>query len=269
MSTKSTFNFSLDLTAVLEQLAETAGLLWQRGWAEANGGNISVNVSEHLSDIDTVDFPYQPLGVPCPELGGQVFASSSTFTRMRDLARDWRNFVCIVRIDDDGKGYHLVWGGENQDKRPTSEFNTHLMLHREMQKKDPALKAVLHTHADELIALSHYPEFADENHLNDRLLSISPEMVYYLHEGVAHVPYERTGTVELGIATAKRVADHSVFLWEKHGVVAIGPDVAWAFDLVDVANKAAKIALLFMSTGAQPDGLSNQQIQDLRDQWFN
>ena len=34
----------------VEQVAEVAGYLWQKGWAERNGGNITVNVTEHIDD---------------------------------------------------------------------------------------------------------------------------------------------------------------------------------------------------------------------------
>ena len=33
------------LRAVVEQIAEVTGYLWQKGWAERNGGNITVNVT--------------------------------------------------------------------------------------------------------------------------------------------------------------------------------------------------------------------------------
>ena len=32
------------------QVAEVAGYLWQKGWAERNGGNITVNVTEFVDD---------------------------------------------------------------------------------------------------------------------------------------------------------------------------------------------------------------------------
>lgn len=32
------------------QIAEAAGYLWQKGWAERNGGNITVNITEHADE---------------------------------------------------------------------------------------------------------------------------------------------------------------------------------------------------------------------------
>ncbi|MEE1317442.1 MAG: rhamnulose-1-phosphate aldolase, partial [Prevotella sp.] len=33
------------LEAVINQIAEVTGYLWQKGWAERNGGNITVNIT--------------------------------------------------------------------------------------------------------------------------------------------------------------------------------------------------------------------------------
>ena len=38
------------LKAEIEKVAEVAGYLWQKGWAERNGGNITVNVTEYVDD---------------------------------------------------------------------------------------------------------------------------------------------------------------------------------------------------------------------------
>ena len=38
------------LMIAIGQIAEVAGYLWEKGWAERNGGNISVNLTEYLSD---------------------------------------------------------------------------------------------------------------------------------------------------------------------------------------------------------------------------
>ena len=35
---------------MIDQVAEVAGYLWQKGWAERNGGNITVNITEQVDD---------------------------------------------------------------------------------------------------------------------------------------------------------------------------------------------------------------------------
>ncbi len=38
------------LKQVVNNVAEVAGYLWQKGWAERNGGNITVNITEQVDD---------------------------------------------------------------------------------------------------------------------------------------------------------------------------------------------------------------------------
>ena len=38
------------LTYAVNQVAEVAGYLWQKGWAERNGGNITLNITEFVDD---------------------------------------------------------------------------------------------------------------------------------------------------------------------------------------------------------------------------
>ena len=40
------------LMAEIGRIAEVAGYLWTKGWAERNGGNISVNLTDLMSDVE-------------------------------------------------------------------------------------------------------------------------------------------------------------------------------------------------------------------------
>ena len=37
------------LAAEIGKVAEVAGYLWQKGWAERNGGNITINITEYVT----------------------------------------------------------------------------------------------------------------------------------------------------------------------------------------------------------------------------
>jgi len=54
-----------------------------------------------------------------------------------------------------------------------------------------------------------------------------------------------------------------VVLWEKHGVFAQGLDVMDAFDQIDVLSKAAKIYIDARSMGFVPEGMSQEQMQEM------
>lgn len=65
-------------------VAEVAGYLWERGWAERNGGNISVNVTglcaDAVCELPALDGPYL-LPKPVPHIAGGCF-----WSRARDAA---------------------------------------------------------------------------------------------------------------------------------------------------------------------------------------
>ena len=61
------------LRAEVEKTAEVAGYLWQNGWAERNGGNITVNITD-LVDDEVKAMPaiseVKQIGVTLPYLKG-------------------------------------------------------------------------------------------------------------------------------------------------------------------------------------------------------
>lgn len=59
------------LAEAVAQVAEAAGYLWQKGWAERNGGNITINITGHVDDgmraMDAITEP-RPIGDTLPHL---------------------------------------------------------------------------------------------------------------------------------------------------------------------------------------------------------
>ena len=64
------------LKAEIDKVAEVALYLWQKGWAERNGGNITVNISEWVDDemqkLPAISAP-RPIGKRLPMLEGCWF----------------------------------------------------------------------------------------------------------------------------------------------------------------------------------------------------
>ena len=52
MNMKSIIDNNPELKHQIDQVAEVAGYLWQKGWAERNGGNIVINVTDQLSTLN-------------------------------------------------------------------------------------------------------------------------------------------------------------------------------------------------------------------------
>ena len=88
---KSILDVRPQLHDAIWDVAEVAGYLWEKGWAERNGGNITVNITEHVDDAMR-DMPSicepKPIGTVLPQLKGCWFYCKGTQKRMRDLARD-------------------------------------------------------------------------------------------------------------------------------------------------------------------------------------
>jgi rhamnulose-1-phosphate aldolase len=78
------------LRAEVEKVAEVAGYLWQNGWAERNGGNITVNITPFVDDdmrqMKAIAAPVA-IGLTLKHLRGFYFYCKGTGKRMRDLAR--------------------------------------------------------------------------------------------------------------------------------------------------------------------------------------
>jgi rhamnulose-1-phosphate aldolase len=90
-----------------------------------------------------------------------------------------------------------------------------------------------------------------------------PETILYVPQGLGFIPYELTGTMTIADVTIKALKEHTIALWEKHGVLATGATVEDAFDTIDLLAKAAKIFFMLKSAGFEPEGLSDAQIEEL------
>jgi rhamnulose-1-phosphate aldolase len=252
------------LWRVLADLAETAGLLWQKGWAERNAGNLSYDVTEVAAEGSwAAGGAITPLGGAYPELAGRRLLVTAAGSRMRDLAREPDVGSGILQVSADGAGYALVWAGADSFV-PTSELPSHLAIHGALRRRRAAHRAVVHTHPTELLALSHDRRLADGARISRALWAMLPEAVVVIPDGVALVPYVLPGTTAQGAAAGAAMERHEVALWARHGAVAVGGGFADAFDLLDVANQAARLLLLCRAAGYEPEGLSDAEIDELR-----
>ncbi len=263
---KSILDNRPSLAAEIEKVAEVAGYLWQKGWAERNGGNITVNITEHIDD-DIRALPaiseVKSIGTTLPQLKGCYFYCKGTQKRMRDLARDPMANGSIIRILDDCASYVII---ADQAVMPTSELPSHLSVHNYLLAKGSPYRASLHTHPIELVALSHNKKFMEKDVATRLLWSMIPETKAFCPRGLGMVPYMLPGSVELADATIRAIDDdYDVVMWEKHGVFAVDTDIMSAFDQVDVLNKSALIYIAARNMGFEPDGMSQAQMQELSD----
>lgn len=247
----------------IDKIAEVAGYLWQNGWAERNGGNITVNITE-LVDDEIRRMPaiseVKQIGVTLPALKGCYFYCKGTGKRMRDLARWPMDNGSVIRILDDCASYVII---ADNAVMPTSELPSHLTVHNHLIESGSAYKATVHTHPIELVAMSHNKKFLGKDVLTRILWSMIPETKAFCPLGLGVVPYQLPGSNDLADATLKELEDYDVVLWEKHGVFAKGLDVMDAFDQIDVLSKSAKIYIDAKCMGFEPDGMTDEQMAEM------
>ena len=247
----------------IEKVAEVAGYLWQNGWAERNGGNITVNITQWTDDAMQRLPPIsdiKPIGTTLPSLRGCYFFCKGTGKRMRDLARRPMENGSIIRILDDCASYVII---ADHPVQPTSELPSHLAVHNRLIEQQSPYKATIHTHPIEIVAMSHNREFLGKDVLTRLLWSMIPETKAFCPLGLGIVPYALPGSNALAEATLNELESYDVVLWEKHGVFAKGLDVLDAFDQIDVLSKSAKIYLDCRAMGFEPEGMSSAQMQEM------
>ena len=254
-----------ELRREIEKVSEVAGYLWEKGWAERNGGNIVVNVTEYIDDelksLPAIA-PVVPMAQELPNLKGCWLYCKGTNRRMRDLARFPMENGSIIRICDDCRSYEIV---ADNPVKPTSELASHLAIHSLMLKRGNGYKASLHTHPIELVALTHHRPFLEKDVLTRMLWSMIPETRAFCPKGLGIIPYEMPSSTALADATVAQLDEYDVVMWEKHGVCAVGPEIGEAFDQVDVLNKAALIYEASRNMGFVPEGMSDEQMNELKE----
>ena len=144
---------SEELSRRVNEVAEVAGYLWQKGWAERNGGNIVINITDCV-DEEIRRLPSLgerlAIGTTLPHLQDCYFYCKGTNRRMRDLAREPMANGSVIRITDDCAHYEII---ADQAVRPTSELPSHLSVHDYLIAKGSNYKASLHTHSASMVEI--------------------------------------------------------------------------------------------------------------------
>jgi|LSQX01.3.fsa_nt_gb rhamnulose-1-phosphate aldolase len=206
---------------LLEQISKVAEHIHSYGWAEANAGNISINVSSLFSP---------------DEIGSkQLFLVSKTGSRYRQSALNPKeNFLLVLS----GKQSDVFLPN---DAKPTSEWISHKCL----QMQRPQFSVILHTHPAEIIALRQVPELQDIKLLNRILPEILPEFPLYLPEGIAMAPLCPPGSKALCDASTCVLKDEKALIWSGHGLLTFSNDLDFALDYMEIIVKACRVFFLY------------------------
>lgn len=251
------------LTALVQDMCRVGGYAWERGWAEMNAGNMSIDVSRFVRDrartarARTIAF----MGAP-EQCAGRAFLVTVAGSCFRNMGDDAAANIMFIRVLDTLDGYEVLWGG-HEGAPATSELATHLTLQARMGGETSDGCAVFHTHPTHLIALTHIAAYCNATDLDRLLRSMHPEVTLAHPGGIGFVPYHEPGSVDLARATVDAMVKHGVVVWEKHGCVAVGSSIQQAFDRTDICNKAAEIFFLCKGTGHDVQGLREEDLRRL------
>ena len=106
---------------LIKTLARVTRDMWDKGWIEANGGNISVRLNEEekasfkqtLQDV-WVDLPRQ-----YPQLGGEIILISGAGKFLRNIELAPLENTGFIKLNESGTAYTIA-EGFTDGGRPTS-----------------------------------------------------------------------------------------------------------------------------------------------------
>lgn len=240
-----------------------------KGWHEANGGNLSYRMD--AEDIAvcrpylSVQSPWISVDVEAPGVGGDLFVVTGAGKYMRKVALDLAENIGIVEMDAAGDAYRVLWGFSDAG-RPTSEFETHLLVHEVCARVSGGSdRVVYHAHTPNLAAITA-AFIVDSRMLTRMLWKSTTECIIAAPEGVGALGFVQPGSAELARKTAELMEDYRAVVWSSHGVVACSETFDDTFGLVDSLEKAAGIYLSARAArgGQEPANLlSDAQLREI------
>ncbi len=226
----------------LIEMVRTTTNMYQHGWDERNGGNISLLLDEGAVSeyVDTRSVIRSiPTGFRAPELEGKYFLVTGTGKYFKNVQYAPDVNLGLIRITNQGETAELLWGFSDGGKF-TSEFPAHMMSHVSRLKVDPLNRVVMHCHPANLLAMTYVHDL-DEKAFTRTLWQMCTECIVVFPEGVNVLPWMLCGTNEIGEATADKMSTARLVVWSQHGIYGAGKDLDETFGLIETAEKAAEI----------------------------
>jgi len=238
------------LKPLVKDISKISGYLWDKGWAEKNAGNLSVNITELFAqNIPEIKIFSYGLESEYSALRDNVILITASGSKMRDIQDEPLNHLIFLFFDKIGKRFskYKINNKYNlfvTEDIPSSELPTHIAVHNFLKHTGSPCKAVLHTHATELISFSHLKECTTDKKMNRKLSDMHPEFKLFIPDGIGLIKEQNSANFKIAVETIEAFKKHKIVLWKKHGVISIGENLDEAFDLIDIASKSARIYLM-------------------------
>ena len=168
----------------MTEMIRTTANMYDHGWDERNGGNISLMLDESAiaGYTDGATLRTMPTGFSCPELDGKHFLVTGTGKYFKNIQYDPARNLGLVRLTDGGATAQLLWGFTDGG-RFTSEFPAHMMSHAARLEIDPDHRVIMHCHPANLLAMT-YVHALDERAFTRTLWQMCTECIVVFPDGV-------------------------------------------------------------------------------------
>ncbi|XVH33114.1 class II aldolase/adducin family protein (plasmid) [Haloferacaceae archaeon DSL9] len=134
--------------------------------------------------------------------------------------------------------------------KPSAESSMHMQVYRERDD----VGGVVHNHSPYASTFASISEPIEPSHY----------LIAFAGDQVPVAPYETYGTEKLGNAAVETLGDdYNACLLENHGVLAVGDDVASAFETALMVEYCARIHFQARTIG-EPTLLSDEEVERLQ-----
>lgn len=250
----------------IKEMCEATFNMWNMGWDERNGGNISYLLEEEIVEqyLDTGKIIRSiPLKFPVAELAGKYFIVTGSGKYFKNVKKDPANTLGVLKIDKSGEKVHILWGFED-GSNPTSELPSHFMSHIARLRVDPNHRIIMHNHATNILAMTFMHDL-DEASFTKTLWQMCTECIVVFPDAIGILPWMVPGTDEIGEKTAAKMREHRLVVWPHHGIFGAGSTMDETFGLIETAEKAAQIYTIIGDASKIKQTITDQQLQDLAD----
>lgn len=253
-----------ELPAVKET-RELARLMWERGWDEANGGNITylLTAEEEAAlhykpgtgrRVDLKDIP--------AKVRNRFVLVTATGSFFRELDDNPDQLLGIVYVPLEGDYYEIAFGLEGNG--PTSELPSHLASHAVRLEQDPEQRVIMHNHATHVLEMTHVgPQ--DSKEFTRALWRIITEAIVLFPDGIGFVPWCVCGGQSIADKTNEQMRNCRIVVWQYHGVLTAGKSLHDAFGLLETVDKCCEAWLAAQACGSPGPGISDTGLWEICD----
>ena len=241
---------------------------WKQGWHERNGGNLSYRLDAHEVEEISEEFSekgeWRPIGTEIRKLAGEYFIVTGSGKYFRNVKNNPEDSICIIKIDEEGVNYKIVWGLINGG-RPTSELPAHLKNHEaKLIAKNGQHRVIYHAHTTNVIALTFILPLKSEVFTRE-LWEMATECPVVFPEGIGVLKWMVPGGSEIAEETARQMKMYDAVIWAHHGMFCSGPDFDTTFGLMHTIEKSAEILVKVYSVtgGKKLQTIQTEQFRDL------